>query len=364
MSDSVIFLESSPCFGGQERQLLQQISVLSERGYNCLLVCRKNSRIDEEARKSRCVIVNLPLRNSLDFYSILGIRRLLKKHNPVACISHSGHDSNCLSVAARTTIPRTNIIRSKTWGSEKKPSSWRLFFVDVVMVPSVYLAGKITSDWQSRNVAVVYPGIDFTRLDKELTLPLESEIEAWLQTRSPLIVHAAMFRKEKNHHLMLSVLRQLVKTYPDIGYLALGEGSEKDNLNVQANEYGVQNNVFLTLASHVSPVMSKADIVVMPSSDEALGMSQIEALGLGIPVIVSTCGGLPETVCHEVTGLVVKDFLEDSWVNTITYALENPIKMRELAQSGRNEVRKRFSRDENTWRLISIIHSKEMASDL
>lgn len=248
-------------------------------------------------------------------------------------------------------------------GIRKKSPSRRLFIADVVMVPSFHLAGQITADWKSRDVAVVYPGIDFTRLDNELTLPLEPEIETWIQTRNPLIVHAAMFRKEKNHQLMLSVLRQLIKAYPDIGYLAVGEGPEKDNLDELANAYGIQNNVFLTFAPHVSLIMSRADIVVMPSSHEPLGMSQIEALGLGIPVIVSSCGGLPETVCNEETGLVVKDLLEDSWMKAITYAFENPIKMRELAKSGKNDVRKRFSKEENTSRLIFVIHSNKIHNE-
>lgn len=77
------------------------------------------SRIDEEARKAGCIIVNLPLRNSLDFHSIMGIRRLLKQYKPVAGISHSGHDANCLNVAAKT-IFRALILYDQKHGHQKK----------------------------------------------------------------------------------------------------------------------------------------------------------------------------------------------------------------------------------------------------
>lgn len=359
---TVIFLESSPAFGGQERQLLQQMKALSGKGYHCLLVCRSGSRIDEEGRRQGEHIVNLSLRNSCHLPSILGIRKLIKRHRPLACISHSGHDANCLSIAALTRWHRPRIIRSRTWHSQRRPSLLsRLLPVDEVMVPSRYLAEQLRLQRPDMNIRVVYPGINFTALDDAKNGAMDADLQVWMATRKPLIVHAAMFRGEKNHRLMLAVIRQLKEKYPEIGYLALGEGKDRAHLLAMATGYSVEQNSKLASVASVAAPMVKADLVVMPSLYEPLGMSQIEALGLGVPVMVSNRGGLPETVRQDISGVVVNDMTEASWVAAVSGALEAGAHMRDMAAVGKKDVRARFSIEENTRQLIAVIHGEPVA---
>jgi glycosyltransferase involved in cell wall biosynthesis len=81
----------------------------------------------------------------------------------------------------------------------------------------------------------------------------------------------------------------------------------------------------------------------MPSLDEPLGFAQIEALALGVPVVVSDAGGLPETVVHGETGWIVRAGEVEAWAGAITEALSDPVRARAMAQQGRSFVEAHFS---------------------
>jgi glycosyltransferase involved in cell wall biosynthesis len=80
----------------------------------------------------------------------------------------------------------------------------------------------------------------------------------------------------------------------------------------------------------------------MPSFYEPLGMAQIEALGLGVPVVASRVGGIPETVQDRRTGLLVEPGNLEAWTEALSWALEHRAEMRAMAAAGRADVRQRF----------------------
>ena len=77
-------------------------------------------------------------------------------------------------------------------------------------------------------------------------------------------------------------------------------------LRSKVTAYGLEKNVlFAGLVRNLPALYAKSELVVMPSTYEPLGMSQIEALGLGVPVVAGRVGGIPETVEDRRTGLLV-----------------------------------------------------------
>jgi glycosyltransferase involved in cell wall biosynthesis len=72
----------------------------------------------------------------------------------------------------------------------------------------------------------------------------------------------------------------------------------------------------------VAPLYRRADLLLMPSTYEPLGMSQIEALALHCPVLASNTGGIPETVIHGQTGTLVEAGNAQAWADAIASALD------------------------------------------
>lgn len=359
MRDWVLFTESSPNVGGQELQLMQQMRELGERGFRPVLACRPQSRVMEVACQRGLEVLPLRFRNSLHLPSILALHGWMRRHRPRLAICHSGHDSNNLAIAARLMgRGRPFLLRSRTY-QPGKASAWSYNqLVDATMLPSAYLKRCLLENPAIRadKLHVVYPGIDFAALDQAAALPLPAALEQWLSRSSgPLLVQAAMLRGEKGHRTVLAALALLKDKWPDARYLIAGEGPEQQAIAELARQLGLQDRVLLAgVVSPVAALLARADLVLMPSSYEPLGMSQIEALGLGVPVLASDTGGIPETMRHGETGMLVAPEDSAAWAAAIDQALTQPALMKAWAQTGRDDVRSRFAPERNLRQILTL----------
>lgn len=353
---TVFFLESSMNIGGQEWQLLQQMVSLDQQGFSTRLFCKKNSRVDVAARAKGLSVINVPFCNSVHLPTIYTLIREIKKQRPIACLCHSGHDANNLGIASLFLFNRPKIIRSRTYYTSKRPNIFnQLLPLDLVMVPSQYMATKVKPYFPGRKIEVVYPGIAFDKLDSEEPLPLRDDLETWLaKSDGEIMIQIGMLRAEKGHQIIIAAMSELVKKTPNLRYVIAGGGDDAA-LKKQIAERQLGSNVWIGELASVASALKRADLLVMPSTKEPLGMAQIEALGLSVPVIISNEGGLPETVQNGVTGIIVAKNEPQAWVQAIEFALANKERMRSYSAAGKKEVRAKFTLAANTQALVNII---------
>ena len=93
---------------------------------------------------------------------------------------------------------------------------------------------------------------------------------------------------------------------------------------------------------------------MLPSLVEPLGMFQIEAQYLEVPTIASDVGGIPETMLHQKTGLMVEPGNVEQWANAIIWMLSNPELAKLMAKAGKKMVIEKFSLHTNTNSLIRL----------
>lgn len=371
----IFFSESSKNIGGQELQLLEQAVGLKAKGYTPYILCRAGSRISQEAHKLGLNVEYIPFRNAIHPPSVLRLANLVRRHKPVAVVCHSSHDANLCSLTVHALAkvgllkPRPMLIRMRTYqpGPAKAFTYNQMF--DQTFTPSQALKDQLlqNSGVLPEKVGVLYPGIDFERIVAAATNALPAELDTRLNDlqQRPVIVHAAMFRVEKGHSFMLQVVKALLPRFPNLLYVAAGEGETRQAVETEAQRLGLLKHVVLPgMLNPVAPLIKRADVLVMPSSYEPLGMSQIEALGLGVPVVVSNVGGLPETVQSGITGYVCPaphaPGALDTWVQALTTVLGEPQKARDMAAKGQQAVVAQFGRQSNINGLVGTIQTPRL----
>ena len=327
--------------------------MLKSEGYTPIIICRLNSRIQEEAIKLELVVKCVGFRNALDIASMLRLAALLRTYQPIAVICHSGHDADLSSLtvrllsALRLLKNRPTLLRMRTYlPSKAKAFGYNLMF-DQSFTPSRALREQLLRNRKinSDKVGALYPGIDFKKMRSDADAPLPIDLQQRLRSHknAKVVLHVAMLRGEKGHAFMLQVIEELLNEFPNLLYVIAGEGYLREQLMQMTDEKMLQEAVcFLGMVNPVAPVIKNADVLVMPSTYEPLGMSQIEALGLGVPVIVSDTGGLPEIVIHNQTGQICPVLGEaDSkakWVEALSLYLSNPNLAKQHAEQGRQRV--------------------------
>jgi glycosyltransferase involved in cell wall biosynthesis len=329
--------------GGQELQLLEQARGLAARGVQTRLLCPPASRIAELATQYGVPVSPAKFRNSLHPPSVLRVMRVLAEWKPDAVVSHSGHDADVCALAARLVSKRPrHLVRMRTY-QHGLPHAWTYnHLFDRTLVPSEEMRRRLLANpgIKGERIAVLRPGIAFAELEGRSLQPLDAGLEETL-ARFPArrLTHAAMLREEKGHLFMLEVLARLRARFPELCYVIAGEGELDQAIRNKAKTLGLEANVcFAGLLRNLPALYVRSELVVMPSLYEPLGMSQIEALGLGVPVVASRVGGIPETMEHR---LVMPGDTE-AWAQALAWALEHRDEMRAFAAAGRADVRRRF----------------------
>jgi len=143
-----------------------------------------------------------------------------------------------------------------------------------------------------------YP-IDQTLARKKLNLPLDEKI----------ILNVANLVPVKGHEYLIHAIKRVVRRRRDVLLIIIGGGPLKVKLQQMVAQLGLDRHVKLigTKPHQEIPLwMNAADLFVLSSLSEGNPTVMFEALGVGLPFVGTTVGGIPEIIISEDHGLLCK----------------------------------------------------------
>jgi len=121
-----------------------------------------------------------------------------------------------------------------------------------------------------------------------------------------ILIHTSNFRPVKRVPDTIRVL-EIVKKQIPTKLILVGDGPDRSETERLARDLGLQDDVFfLGKQDSISEILNAADIFLMPSQSESFGLSALEAMACGLPVVSSSIGGLPELILHNETGYIAE----------------------------------------------------------
>jgi N-acetyl-alpha-D-glucosaminyl L-malate synthase BshA len=150
------------------------------------------------------------------------------------------------------------------------------------------------------NVQVIHNFIDPAIYDRNIyPQMLRQEIEG---SGRKVLMHVSNFRPVKRVRDVVRVFAQVRREVPSV-LVMVGDGPDRIEAQDEAHALGVEGEVsFLGRLESVAPLLAGADLFLLPSQTESFGLSALEALASGVPVVASRTGGLPEVVRDGETG--------------------------------------------------------------
>ncbi|HEY6951618.1 MAG TPA: glycosyltransferase, partial [Bacteroidota bacterium] len=89
--------------------------------------------------------------------------------------------------------------------------------------------------------------------------------------------------------------------------ILIGDGPDRSLCEMLCRELDIHEDVkFLGKQAEIVDLLSAADLFLMPSQSESFGLSALEAMACGVPVISTSVGGLPELNIHNQTGYIAE----------------------------------------------------------
>ena len=122
-----------------------------------------------------------------------------------------------------------------------------------------------------------------------------------------MLVFAGSLIPRKGVNYLLEAMPPILRAFPDCRLAIVGDGSQRAELERQAQDLGLAQAVTFTGALSQAEVrrwMQRARLSVLPSIEEGLGVVLLELLACGTPVVASRVGGIPDVVTPAVGRLV------------------------------------------------------------
>jgi len=157
-----------------------------------------------------------------------------------------------------------------------------------------------------------------------------------------LVVHLSNFRPVKRVDAVVGVFRRIRERVRARLVLA-GDGPDSLKVQDEIETHGLGRDVeILPPQEDVVPLLSVADLFLLPSLQESFGLAALEAMACGVPVVASRVGGLPEVITHGVSGMLHPPDDFDAMAASAIHLLTDRTAHAAMAREGRDEVCRRF----------------------
>lgn len=192
------------------------------------------------------------------------------------------------------------------------------------------------------NVEVIPNFIDPRQFDRASHVcPIPAEVIAGRK----VVMHISNFRPVKRVRDIVRTFARIAREVPAV-LVMVGDGPERVEAEAEARELGVADAVlFLGKIDAVAPLLAGADLFLMTSDKESFGLSALEALASGVPVVGADAGGLPEVVTEGVTGYLRPVGDIEGLAAAGVRLLQNPAHWQAMSDAAAQDARRRFSED-------------------
>lgn len=210
----------------------------------------------------------------------------------------------------------------------------------------------------------VLPGVDSQRFHPVgLQERLFIRRKLALPEDAPILLTVSRLVPRKGHDSVLRSLPHLIREYPNLLYLIVGQGGHQETLQALVEENNLSDHVRFIgeiTDSELPVIYQAADLFVMPNRDingdvEGFGIVFIEASASGIPVIGGASGGTRDAIAEGISGFLVSPINTNEITDCVLRLLSNQALASEIGRNGRRLVEFEFSWERAAKQVAEII---------
>jgi len=334
-------------FTGAAVQLRELAWGLHARGHHVVVVTRPSDIWTAKCGAAGIPHAALSMRHALDLRGVLGLAQLLREHRIQLVHCHKGKARTLALLAGLVTrIPVLILNRGVSFPLDR----WNRLGYTTPRVTAVVAvcesikrrlvatgvpADKIEVIYSGTDLARFHPGVDGTRVRRELALTAGEVLVTQIGTRSwrgndDVLDAMVRVHRDAPHARLLFV------GAPPARIVSLGDKARARGLGGVVTVLGHREDV---------PEILAASDLVVDASYAGLGLtgSIREALAVETPVVATDLEGMPELIADGETGLLVPPRNPEALGQAILRMLENPARAKAMARAGRKRVEAQLS---------------------
>jgi glycosyltransferase involved in cell wall biosynthesis len=363
---TVLYVAWAPFFSGAERALLRLIDHLDRGRYEPVVAVGTHGQLEAELRTRGIRTVFAPvaprsgrsirpwLAGLVALATTMRRRRVQLLHaNDVPSFQPSGDAARWLGVPSVVHIRFTDTAAGFRWFL--RPPFARAIFVSASLCTTSSAAAPDVFDGRA---VVVHDGVE---LPPSATRAQREDVRRELGLGSaPVVALIGQVAEVKGVWEFVDAadflaVRGIPATFVIVGDDLKTHGALRRHVQSVVDDRKLSSRIkLLGFRADVARLMAAFDVIVAPSHVEPLGLTMLEGMACGLPVVGSNVGGIRETVVDGVTGLLVPPRNAAALADAIARVVGDTALAQRFGSAGRRRVADRFSIDEHVRRVQDV----------
>lgn len=365
--ERVLHLLCTSFFGGPERQIVNHAVAARRMGLSVTIGiihdCEGSRDVLAAAKRQGLETAYIEASHSYSPAIIRQIARLLRRGDYDVSVSH-GYKANILLWLLSRGGGRARIAYSRGWTRENlKVRAFHAMdrFVlrrspFVVSVSEGNRRALIDAGVPAEAITVVHNAVDLDEMARAAaTDGVDPRREFEVPDGSRVLIASGRFSPEKGFADLVSAAAHLRSSRQDWVLILFGEGQEEEALRERVRRADLEPFVrFAGFRADYLAHLARGDLLVLPSHSEGLPNVVLEAFALGVPVVSTAVGGVPELVEHDRTGLLVPASDPEQLARAVDRLMSDGAGASRLAARARELVRERFGFEKQAEKLLAL----------
>lgn len=356
----VLHLIAAPSIGGAEKLLLMLSKEIDKKKVIIILGVfidggHKENAMWNEAIKTGLIVEPIRIKKVHGLMQVIDLVKIIRKHRPDVIHAH-GYKTNIIGFFLSIIFHLPIVTTFHGWLQENTQNK---FFARLSLILIRYFNKVIAVSQQIRS-GLIERGIPPQRIEIIHNIPVVLESardpkgnllrkELGIPRDVKIIGFVGRLEYVKGCHIFLEAASLVLSKHPNVYFLVVGDGTEKENLINQAEKCALGKRILFTGFRHdVASMFTLFDLYVLSSLNEGIPLTILEAMFYGIPVVATSVGGVPEVITHNINGLLVTPNDPASLAESISVSLMN-------CEDSENRVQQAKSLIENEYKVTTWV---------
>lgn len=205
-----------------------------------------------------------------------------------------------------------------------------------------------------KKIQIIENGVNLNRFIKNIASDSIKE-SLGIKKETLVIGTVGSLTKEKGHIYLLKAVPKVIASFPEVLFLFVGDGRERNKLERIASNLGIEDKViFVGMRKDIPEILSILDVFVLPSLNEGLPIALLEAQAARIPTIATRVGAIPHVIEEGVTGKMVSPKDPETLSKALVQILGDRNSAFAMAGRGFERVKSHFSSQKMANQYLSL----------
>lgn len=222
---------------------------------------------------------------------------------------------------------------------------------------TIAVSSNIKDQWRQclneDQISVIHNGIFIPNKQEFDSVSVRKELD--LPQSCPIIAGIGRLVPVKGFDVFLEAAYLIIQAIPNVQFILIGDGPESDRLKQKAGDLKINANLkFLGFRSDINRLLSVCSAFILSSQNEGIPITLLEAMALGVPVICTKVGGIPEVVLSPKLGILVDPNNPAEMANAAIEMLKESELRSNMANNAYAYVKNNFALDAQVAKLINV----------